>query len=117
MAVRVRIRGRRGAVTVPALVNSGFEAEEPEMILPPELADELGLTTSGIAHYRVAGAVARRAPGFRIPSRWNCWSREGGVRIRALATVLPGESEVIISDRLVSELGIVILDPTGGYGV
>jgi len=65
LAVRVRIRGMRGAVTVPALVNSGFEAEEPEMILPPELADELGLTTPGIAHYRVA--VARRAPGFRIP--------------------------------------------------
>ncbi len=37
-----------------------------------------------------------------------------GPSVEATATMLPGETEVIISDRLASELGIVILDAYRG---
>ncbi len=34
--------------------------------------------------------------------------------VEAVASIMPGESEVMISDRLAHELGIVILDPYTG---
>lgn len=46
MAVRVRLRigsGNREAL-FSALVNSGFEADEPQLILPYRLAEVLGLS-------------------------------------------------------------------------
>ncbi len=36
--VRVRLRLRSRSAETSALVNSGFETEEPEMVLPPALA-------------------------------------------------------------------------------
>ena len=49
MAVRVRVKiGRRSAakiskaVEVTAVANSGFEAEEPEILLPLKVAEKLG---------------------------------------------------------------------------
>ena len=46
MVVRIRLRivSRVGKeVTTSALVNSGFEAETPQLLLPRSLAYELGL--------------------------------------------------------------------------
>ena len=34
--------------------------------------------------------------------------------MNAVASILPGEEEVIISDRLAYEMGLVILDPFNG---
>jgi len=37
------------------------------------------------------------------------------IKAAACISILPGETEVIMSDRLASELGIVILDAWKGY--
>ena len=41
--VRIRIKSSRGEAETPALVNTGFETEEPEILLPVKLAEKLGL--------------------------------------------------------------------------
>jgi len=64
MGVRVRLRIRRGKreIESSALVNTGFEAEDPEILLPAKLAEELGLYPPGtgaiIQEYDVVGGVA-----------------------------------------------------------
>ena len=48
MAVRVRIRISRQdkSVDVVALVNSGYEADSPQLMVPISIAKELGLWAS-----------------------------------------------------------------------
>ena len=59
MAVRVklRIKGESGEIVTSALVNSGFEAAEPQLIIPLSLAEILNLTSSemDIEDFSVAG--------------------------------------------------------------
>lgn len=118
MGVRVKVRLRRGsrAVETSALVNSGFESEEPEIVVPPALAQAIGLEPSAeVSSYSVAGgglASAFRAKG-PLTVRLVLGDAETG-EVDAVASIMPGESEVIISDRLAHELGIVILDPYTG---
>ena len=114
MGVRVRLRIRRGNVEVvtSALVNSGFETSDPEVILPPALADILRVR--GVAEYRVAGGG--NTSGIRVGEvmvKLVLDDRETE-EVRAVGTMLLGEDEVLISDRLASVLGIVILDPYEG---
>jgi len=113
--VRLRIRVSNLEVITSALVNSGFESTEPELIIPPPLADILRLTGSGVAEYRLVGGGG--ASGLRVDEVLKV-SLVLGDRdtdeVDAVGTVLPGEDEVIISDRLASKLGIVIIDPYEG---
>lgn len=115
MVVRVRLRLRRGGkqAEVLALVNSGFEADEPQLILPLEIADRLGLLgeAGGLETFEVAGGG--RALGFRIREPIEVELVLGDrepVRASAVATAMSGEREIIVSDFLASELGIVLLD-------
>ena len=119
MVVRVKLRviGRAGQVELPALVNSGFEADEPQLILPVEVAEELGLLREARALEAFEVAGGGRALGYRIarPIAVELVLRDREpIRVEALITVMPGESEAVISDFLSSELGIVILDATRG---
>ena len=41
--LRLRVRGREGFVDASALVNTGFETEAPQLLLPLRLASVLGL--------------------------------------------------------------------------
>jgi len=119
LAVRVRLRIRKGGrkVVTSALVNTGFEADEPQLIVPLPLAEELQLlsgeasiedfSTAGgglISGYRIEEPIEvelvledREPPAMQVP-----------------VTVLPRETEVIMSDKLASDLGIVVLDPWRG---
>jgi len=113
--VKLKIKARNIEVITSALVNSGFETEEPEILIPPSLAETLNISGTSIAEYRVAGGGA--TSGIRVdedisvklilPDRTT-------EEVKAVATILPGEDEVIISDKLASSLGIVILDPYKG---
>ena len=115
--VRLRIKGRTGQVELPALVKSGFEADGPQLILPVEVAQELGLLAEAtlLEAFEVAGGG--RALGYRvrrpIEVELVLEDREP-IRTEALATVMPGEDEAVMSDFLSSELGIVILDAKRG---
>lgn len=111
--VRLRLRGSGRQVEVSALVNSGFEADEPQLILPLEIADRLGLLgeAGGLETFEVAGGG--RALGFRIREPIEVELVLGDrepVRASAVATAMSGEQEIIVSDFLASELGIVLLD-------
>jgi hypothetical protein len=41
--LRLRVRGREGFVDASALVNTGFETEAPQLLLPLRLGSVLGL--------------------------------------------------------------------------
>jgi len=113
--VRVKLRGPRGELETSALVNTGFEAEEPELVIPERVAELLGLGEGGIVHYSLAGGIG--ASGIRASSEVEVVLLLGDrppLERRAVATIMPGEEEVIISDRLASELRIAILDPYRG---
>ncbi|MEM3045446.1 MAG: hypothetical protein QXV77_08185 [Candidatus Bathyarchaeia archaeon] len=48
MAVRVklRVKGKVREAVASTLINSGFEAEEPQLIIPLKLAESLELTSA-----------------------------------------------------------------------
>ena len=46
MAVRVKLKTGKGQVVTSALANTGFETEEPEVVLPLKVAELLGIYPS-----------------------------------------------------------------------
>ncbi len=120
MAVRVRLRikGKSREVVTSALINSGFEAEEPQLVIPIVLSGALGLSSADASIEDFSTAGGSRVSGYRVenPIRVELvLDDKPPVETSAYVTVLPGETEAIISDRLASELGITILDPWKGY--
>ncbi|MBS7614084.1 hypothetical protein KEJ48_07615 [Candidatus Bathyarchaeota archaeon] len=115
--MRLRIRGSETSITTSALVNSGFEAEEPQLVIPIKLAEALSLTNLQASIEDLSVAGGGRVSGYRIEERISVeliMEDRKPVKAEAVATILPGEGEVIISDNLASNLGIVILDPHKG---
>lgn len=54
--VRLKLKTTQKSVETSALINSGFESTEPEIVIPPSLAELLGLTPSSEpSSYSVAG--------------------------------------------------------------
>lgn len=120
MAVRVRIRikSSRGEAETPALVNTGFETEEPEILLPVKLAEKLGLYPpnqgSMLEEYSVVGGttliIKSSEPAYvQVVVK----DRETDLT-EAVPLMSDKEDEVLISDRLASRLKISIDDPAEG---
>lgn len=113
--VKLRIRGEKASVVTAALVNSGFEAEEPELVIPEPLAERIGIVGSSIVQYRLAGSSG--IMGLRADKPVDVellLNDKAPVKVKAIVTIIPGEDEVIISDYLASKLGIAILNPYRG---
>lgn len=122
MAVRVKLRivSRSGAEAVTsALVNSGFEAETPQLLIPRTLASILNLwpppPEAQLVEVGTAGGPVRN---YLVPRALlvyvNTEDRTvGPVECDVMISLL--EHEVLISDRLGGELGIVILDLRGKW--
>ncbi|MET1101739.1 MAG: hypothetical protein ABWW69_04600 [Pyrodictiaceae archaeon] len=116
MAVRVRLRLEREGrvVETPALANSGYEAETPQLLVPIRLAQVLGLwppredveetefeTAGGPLRVWLAPRACRVsviAPGAESPE------------VEADVAISPLADEVLMSDKLISELGIALED-------
>lgn len=122
MAVRVklRIRSRHGKEVVSsALVNSGFEAETPQLLLPRRLAAELGLWPPPEDAYIVeVGTAGGPVRNYLIPraaevSVVTSDRAVGPIPCDIMISSL--EYEILISDKLGGELGIVILDLRGKW--
>jgi len=64
--VKLKIKGKNEEITTSTLINSGFEAEEPQLIIPLKLAEVLGLTgdETSIENFETAGG----GQGFWIPT-------------------------------------------------
>ena len=115
MGIRVRVEIRAGEETVltAALLNSGYEVEEPEIHIPPSLASRLGLRARASEEYAAVGArIEARILGYvqvRVVAadRSSAW-------VRAKAVSVEGEDEVLLSDKLIDALGIEPVKPGRG---
>jgi len=117
VAVRVRLRVKSRVnnteALVAALVNSGFETEKPQLLVPRGLASRLGLwpppPEALLVELDTAGGPVRE---YLIPDSLEVSivtpdRSRGPVVCDAIVSHVEGE--VIINDKLGEELGIVIL--------
>jgi len=117
MAVRIKLRLRArasgGAIEVSALINSGFETDSPQLLIPMRLARRLALypppITSSIIEIGTAGGPSRV---FLIREALEVWAitddREVGPKLVDVL-ISPIEEEVLVNDKLTEELGIILL--------
>ncbi len=113
MAVRLRLRLKRGdrSVETVALLNSGYEAPTPQLLVPIDLARDLGLWPPENAveiELETAGGPLRawyfpRAVVVKIVAE-DVESRE----VLADVVVSPLADEPLISDMLAEELEIAV---------
>jgi len=91
-------RGERAART-SALVNSGYEAEEPELHVPLALAKRLSFSLEALRgeRYRVVGADTLAYVLGQVEVKLVLEDRETPW-LTARAVSVPGEHEVLISD-------------------
>ncbi len=124
MVVRVKVEllnPRTGMkVRTSALVNSAFESGEiPEINVPLPLAGNLGYTLTGAKKikYEVAGGgqVTTYVLG-EIGVKVVVEDRSTSY-VKARAVAIEGEEEVILSDKLIQELKIVVVEPASGKWV
>lgn len=120
VAVRVKIKVKFGGkeLETSALVNTVFETDQPEILLPARLAEILGLyppkARSILQEYSVVGGTTAviKSPE-KIDVRLLTEDRETGF-VEATAIISDREDEVLISDYLASDLRISIEDAKEG---
>ncbi len=123
MAVRVKLRIRslksNEEVITSALVNSGFEAETPQLLIPRRLAVKLGLWPPPDDAYLIeVGTAGGPVRNYLVPNAAEVTVETsdrsvGPIKCDIMISSL--EYEVLISDKLGGELGIVILDLRGKW--
>jgi len=119
--VKVRLEYEDKQVEAVALANAGFESDEPEIIVPVDIARELNLyphLPGGAIIDRYRGAGGRTFKVYRLS--------RGIVRAYVITedrlvgpvdvtlTIVPGEYEVILSDQALDSFGIVLVKPGKG---
>ncbi|OYT47617.1 MAG: hypothetical protein B6U85_04830 [Desulfurococcales archaeon ex4484_42] len=123
MAVRVKLRIKSKAsgkeVVTSALVNSGFEAETPQLLIPRALASTLGLWPPPPEAYLVeVGTAGGPVRNYLVPKAAEVTVETKDRRVGPVVCdvmISSIEYEVLISDKLGGELGIVILDLRGKW--
>ena len=122
MAVRIKLRLRArasgGAIEVSALINSGFETDSPQLLIPMGLARRLALypppITSSIIEVGTAGGPSKV---FLVREALEVWAitddREVGPKLVDVL-ISPIEEEVLVNDKLTEELGIILLATGSG---
>jgi hypothetical protein len=120
VAVRVRVRIRSGEreSETSALVNTGFETQQPEMLLPAGLAETLGLyppkSGSLLEEYTVVGGTTTVIKSSeKIHVQLLIEGRETSP-VEVVPLISDREDEALISDFLASLLKIVIEDAKEG---
>jgi hypothetical protein len=111
--VKVRLITKDRVVEGVALVNSGFEADSPDIVVPLSIAKELGLwppKTSTIVSIETGGGE------ITLPYYTSCCKLElvlpdrHSKVIDVNIIVNPHIDEILISDYVASEFGITLLD-------
>ncbi|MCL7389814.1 MAG: hypothetical protein LZ167_04670 [Thaumarchaeota archaeon] len=122
MAVRIKLklkpRTSEEAVVASALINSGFETDSPQLLIPVELARRLVLypppITSSIIEVGTAGGPSRV---LLVREALEVWAvtddREVGPKLVDVLISLI-EEEVLVNDKLTEELGIILLAAGSG---
>jgi hypothetical protein len=111
MAVRIKLRLRYcgEVLETSALVNTGFETPNPQILLPIKVAERLSLwpelpRDTLVEIYDTAGGPVRV---YRVRNAVNVEIPEKGISVIADAAISHTEVEVLISDKLADELMIV----------
>jgi hypothetical protein len=117
VALRLRLRLIKGgrSVEVIALVNSGYETREPEILVPASIATQLSLSGDEpgalVKEYKLADGSTTRL--LRIPRAVLVYAVEEDRvvgPVEASLVVAEKADEALISDKLAGKLGVVILD-------
>ncbi|NHV45222.1 MAG: hypothetical protein HA493_01065 [Candidatus Verstraetearchaeota archaeon] len=120
MGVRVKLRLKYGDVSLDlvALVNTGYETDVPELLIPVNIAEKIGLwprlpDNTIIETYKTASGLMKvyRIRGANVSLLIEGKEREN---IEVFIVISEYSDEVLISDQLASKLGIVIEDPAKG---
>jgi predicted aspartyl protease len=120
VGVRVKVEieycGKR--VVVTALVNTGFEGDVPEILIPISIAERLGIwprlpESTIIETYKTASGLMRvyRIPGAKVRLVVDEETREP---INSFIVISEYTDEALINDQLISAMGIIIEDPAKG---
>ena len=118
MAIRLRIRlVREGkSVDVVALINSGYETREPEVLLPVAIAIQLSIYPrlpegAIVKEYRLAdGSITKLIKVLRAVQIYVVEEDRVVGPVEASLVIAEKAEEVLISDKLAGKLGIVALD-------
>lgn len=120
MAVRVKIEIALGtrSVQVVAIANTGFESDDPQILLPAAIAKRLQGTRASKAaplRYATAGGLGLALSPIGVGSvRVDVPDRQPpAVDARLLAS--QDETEVVMNDMLVEALGLDLVKP--GHGI
>lgn len=120
MVVRVRLRITRNSkvVETAALANSGYEAETPQLLIPIKLAQELGLwpPREGFeeSEFETAGGPLRVWIVPRACRVCVVAPDATSLEVEVDIVISPIADEVLLSDKLISELGIALEDAGRG---
>ncbi len=120
MAVRVKLRiktrgEKQEEVETVALVNSGFETDTPQLLVPELLAKKLNIWEKIPLEARIEGYGGVGGPirVYVIPEALEVSILEEDIETKSIvsdAVVAEGEQEVLISDYLAGLLGIIVED-------
>lgn len=122
MVIRVGVRLESASGTklkTAAMANSAFESEEAELIVPERVAEELGLypllpTGAEVGDFKGVGGVAK---GYRIKGLVKAWVEAEDKKVGprdVVVSILPGEDEVLLCDKLIDALEIELVRPGEG---
>jgi len=122
LGVRVKLRIKIGKVDVEtsALVNTGFETSEPQLLVPFSLLTSMGIDLRDLGKpeiitYGTAGGDVNLYV-FRKGCRVSVIEPDkSSPTVESDLVLSHVENEVLISDALCEELGIIILNPRKGY--
>ena len=113
MAVRLRIRVRVGEIvrTVIALLNSGYEAPTPQLLIPMDLARDLGIWPSEDAVEVTLDTAGGPLKAWYYPMKAYVKIVAHDIESKEVSTdliVSPLADEPLINDMLAEELEIAV---------
>jgi hypothetical protein len=119
MAVRIRIKikTKNGkSVETSAVANSGLETYEPEIVLPLRLAEKLKLWPPKKGIYKTYVGVTGSFPACSLEEKVEVTviTKDKKPKVESLVTIFEREMEALLSDKLLSALGIVLVDVGNG---
>jgi len=116
--VKIKIKTSKKNIETSALVTTGFETEYPEILIPTKLAEELNLYPpaegSMLEEYNTVGGttlIIRSSENIHVQIIVK--DKETHLA-EAIPIISDREEEVLISDKLASNLKISIDDPAEG---
>jgi hypothetical protein len=114
--IRVNVRDR--SLEIVALANSGYEAETPQLLLPLEAAKKLDLwpptSEASESVFETAGGPLTVWIYPHIAKVRVVEDNEASPEVVADIVISPLADEALLSDALISELGIVLEDAKKG---